>query len=546
MSVRKKKVTEVCVEESLQETVTVIAQSSEDTILQSEDVDDGTSQFVTFAVGSEVFAVPIAEVQEIVRVPGVTHVPLSPDNLEGLANLRGTTLPIVSLRSVFNCPEKENDDSTRVLVINHGILLGFIVDEVSSVVSVENSQIEGVESIECAVNAGFLSGVIKNIGGHQMVMVLDFENVLKSQFSVLEDSIRSKVNNSVSDSHLESQETDDNSDQLHLVSFAVDGQEYAIAIEQVQEIVQVPEQIIQVPNSAPQVLGVMTLRNNLLPLVSLRHMFSLKVEPLNEHNRIVVINLSQGTDRRAGTSVGIVTDTVNEVLRVDRSIVDELPAVLAADHAMVDISAIGRLDGGKRLVSFISAETMFNSKAVKDAIKMVDSQEVDIAMDDQFLEQQDDAGNDDEEQVVIFSLGGEEFGVPINTVNEIVRVPETLIKVPKAPAFVEGVINLRGAVLPVIDQRRRFGLEAIERNDRQRIVVFSIGGTMTGFIVDSVSQVFKIPKESIEVAPSLSEEQANVIRNVANIGNQGRMILLLDVTHLLDIKETNKLASMAA
>jgi purine-binding chemotaxis protein CheW len=64
--------------------------------------------------------------------------------------------------------------------------------------------------------------------------------------------------------------------------------------------------------------------------------------------------------------------------------------------------------------------------------------------------------------------------------------------------------------------------------------------------VDSVSQVFKIPKESIEVAPSLSEEQANVIRNVANIGNQGRMILLLDVTHLLDIKETNKLASMAA
>ena len=85
----------------------------------------------------------------------------------------------------------------------------------------------------------------------------------------------------------------------------------------------------------------------------------------------------------------------------------------------------------------------------------------------------------------MFRLMDEEYGVPIDAVQEIVRVPELLTRVPKTPAFIEGVINLRGAVLPVVDQRRRFGLPGAERNDRQRIMVFTISGVRTGFIVDS-------------------------------------------------------------
>ena len=87
---------------------------------------------------------------------------------------------------------------------------------------------------------------------------------------------------------------------------------------------------------------------------------------------------------------------------------------------------------------------------------------------------------DDEEQFVIFRLADEEYGVPIDSVREIVRVPEQITKLPKAPHFVEGVINLRGSVLPVVDQRRRFSLANIERNDRQRIMVFTIRGARTG------------------------------------------------------------------
>jgi purine-binding chemotaxis protein CheW len=150
---------------------------------------------------------------------------------------------------------------------------------------------------------------------------------------------------------------------------------------------------------------------------------------------------------------------------------------------------------------------------------------------------------DDEQQFVIFRLMDEEYGVPIDSVQEIVRVPPELTRIPKTPDFIEGVINLRGVVLPVVDQRRRFHLTGVERNDRQRIMVFTIRGVRTGFIVDFVSEVRRIPASAIGRAPDLSVEQKRIIRRVANLENEKRMILLLDVVQLLNIAETDALGS---
>jgi purine-binding chemotaxis protein CheW len=153
--------------------------------------------------------------------------------------------------------------------------------------------------------------------------------------------------------------------------------------------------------------------------------------------------------------------------------------------------------------------------------------------------------DDDEEQFVVFRLMDEEYGVPIDAVQEIVRVPDVLTRVPKTPNFVEGVLNLRGVVLPVLDQRRRFGLAGAERNDRQRIMVFTVRGVRTGFIVDSVSEVMRIPARFIGATPDLSDEQRRLIRRVANLEAKKRMILLLEVAQLLDVQELSALKHAA-
>jgi len=494
--------------------------------------DSEVRQFVTFVAGNQVFAVDMAPVQEIIRVPEVVRVPLAPPTLDGLANLRGKVLPIISLRRIFGYPERPADDASRAVVIDLGQPLGFVVDRVASVVGVDVRQIEDAAGVSTTVRSELLRGLLKDVGGHAMIMVLDFERLIAAEFAQAARAVRGAAGAGLHAGASAGADDAAAADELQLVSFEVAGQEYAVAIENVQEIVQMPDEIVEVPHAEGHVLGVMTLRQRLLPLVSLRRMFALPERAADEQSRIVVVALG-------GAAVGVVMDSVNEVLRVPLSGAEPVPPLLAREPGMADIARICRLDGGKRLVSIIDAASMFRQDAIREVLENQHMQ----------THTEDDTGNgragsDDEEQLVVFRLGQEEFGVPIDSVQEIVRVPEQLTQVPRAPAFVEGVINLRGAVLPVVDLRRRLGLLHAERSDRQRIMVFVIDGVRTGFIVDSVAEVLKVERRAIEPAPCLSAEQSRLLARMANLEKQKRMIQLLDPRHLIAEGDLAQLAGI--
>jgi purine-binding chemotaxis protein CheW len=240
--------------------------------------------------------------------------------------------------------------------------------------------------------------------------------------------------------------------------------------------------------------------------------------------------------------VGVVVDAVSEVLRVAKSGVDALPALLAREGNLAEITSICRLDNGKRMVSIVTARNLFGHSVIKEALGAVSKSEEESDL----IAAEVDDDLDDDEQVVIFRLDKEEFGAPIASVQEIVRVPEALVRVPQAPAFVEGVINLRGSVLPVIDLRLRLGLQQVERTDRQRIMVFLISDVRTGFIVDQVAEVLKIPKAAIEASPQLSDQQSRLLSRMANLEKQKRMVQLIDPPHLMEKKELAALAAVTA
>ena len=488
-------------------------------------------QFVIFHSAGEMFAVPLAQVKEIIRVPDVVRMPLSPPALMGLANLRGTVLPVLDLRNLFGLPPVMIDDASRVVVLDHGHPVGLMVDRVANVVTVDRDRLEPVTQIRATIDTELLTGMIKEEDGRGIVMVLDVSKSIGRTFAAHDGALRlSDAPGGVpaTAEAVDTAEAGDAADEDQLVSFEVDGQEYAFPIGEVQEIVQLPSAITQVPGTAGHVLGVTTLRNRLLPLVSLRTMFGLAAERFTDANKVVVVSLpgEQGDP----LSVGVVMDKVKAVLRVDRALVEAVPTALASQGGHGDIRAICRLDEGRRLVSVLSAEGMFDIDELRAIRGDAGTAQDDVAKGDETM---NGAANEDA-QYVIFRLMGEEYGVPVEAVQEIVRVPEQLTHVPGTADFVEGVINLRGTVLPVIDQRRRFGLEEAARSDRQRIMVFTIHGQHVGFIVDSVSEVGRIADGSISTAPDLSGVRAKVVRGVANLTAQNRMIQLLDVDCLID------------
>jgi len=150
---------------------------------------------------------------------------------------------------------------------------------------------------------------------------------------------------------------------------------------------------------------------------------------------------------------------------------------------------------------------------------------------------QDGAGlaSSGELQLVSFNIGTEEFGVDILKVQEINRMVE-ITRVPQAPHYVEGVINLRGKVIPIVDLRKRFGLELKEHDKNTRIVVVDIGGNIMGMIVDSVSEVLRLPASTIEPPPEIvTGVNAEYIKGVAKL--EDRLLIFLDLSRVIDAEE---------
>jgi purine-binding chemotaxis protein CheW len=145
-------------------------------------------------------------------------------------------------------------------------------------------------------------------------------------------------------------------------------------------------------------------------------------------------------------------------------------------------------------------------------------------------------------QLVTFSTGDEEFGVDILKVQEII-LPMAITKVPKAPEFVEGVINLRGKVIPVIDLRRRFGLKSKAQDKYTRIIVIEINQMIVGFVVDSISEVLRIPANTVEPPPPVvAGLESEYISGVGKL--EDRLLILLDLDRLLSREDVEALSQL--
>jgi purine-binding chemotaxis protein CheW len=143
-------------------------------------------------------------------------------------------------------------------------------------------------------------------------------------------------------------------------------------------------------------------------------------------------------------------------------------------------------------------------------------------------------------QLIIFKLGDEEFGVDILQVKEIEKLDQEVTRVPKAPAFVEGVINLRGEIVPIVDLRKRFGLTQKPITSESRVVIVEINDNLIGMMVDAVIEVIRVNVSSIEPTPQITKGvDAYFLNGVAKIDE--RLIVLLNLERALSAEESREL-----
>jgi purine-binding chemotaxis protein CheW len=469
-------------------------------------------RYLTFRLAQRLYALSAEDIAEVIAVPAAARVPHSPPALLGIANLRGAVLPLVGLRQLLGRPP--DSGSAIAVVLDGAAPVALVVDAVDSLVAVEQSRIETREAELGAESGELLSGAFQTGAAGEVAKILDVRSLLGAAFA--QRSVRQRQLRSVSDA-AQASDARQAPDAQMLVTFEVAGQEYALSIEAVQEILPAPDSVTRVARTEAVVLGVISLREKLLPLLSLRGLLGFAPgQAAGTREKVVVMKVGRG-------QVGLVADQARAVLAAPAASIDPIPEVLAArTGGEARIKGIYRAEAGRRLVSILSPEQLFREDVMQKlgtAAAAEGTPRVEAAQD--------------ELKFLVFRLGPDEFALPIEAVDEVGQVPAQVTRLPKTPKFLEGVINLRGDVLPVVDQRRRFDMPDRDAAQRPRLVVVRSERHRAGIIVDSVSDVLRVAGNALEPAPDLTDEIARLVRGVINLEKAGRMVLVLDPVELL-------------
>jgi purine-binding chemotaxis protein CheW len=478
----------------------------------------GALRFLTFRVAERSYALPAEEIAEVMRVPAMTRVPQSPQALLGVANLRGSVLPVASLRGLLGMSDAPLPPSARAVVVDVGMIVAIVVDAVIALVEVAPARIQQGQAALGAEPGERLKGSFQD-GAGSAARILDVRALLDAAFAharrkdrEARPSVRADIETADTDAVAAPSEM--------LVTFDVAGQEFALDVAAVQEVLPAPEQRTAVPRAEALVLGVTSLRGTLLPLLSLRVLLGFPAaQATQEREKVIVMKV-------AGVPVGLVADRARAMVSAAPGLVDPVPAVIASRMGGESrIRAIYRGDAGRRLISILAPEQLFR----EDVMQRLSTQRAEQAT----TTTETTVSRENELNFLVFRLGEDEFALPIDAVDEVAHVPAQITRVPKTPKFLEGVVNLRGSVLPVVDQRRRFDMPKSEHPEGRRLIVVRTERHRAGLIVDSVSDVLRIPADSVGPAPDLTEEIAKLVRGVINLEASGRIVLLLDQRELL-------------
>jgi chemotaxis signal transduction protein len=610
------------------------------------------SQLVTFLLKDEEFGFDIMSVQEIIRLPKMAKVPRTPAYVDGIANLRGVVLPVIDMRTRFGMERAEETDRTRVLVVDiDGVKTGLRVDRVKQVTSVLRSEIEPPPAAIRGTSSDYLEGVVKLDKGQRIVMALNAAHVCE----IGTTRKTSSVNGVASSSEAASTEAPDKSTSADaevqkMVTFRIAKEEFAFHMEHVREIlrVQTPNQVPDVPD---YVLGVLTVRGQILPVIDLRRLlqqrsladeFADNCRPLREEyerwidqtekafagdshqkvdssvmehlrtwlaetnsssqslmealakarslNEKVIKQLQARTkhddlgDRDAaracgedvlsasretvaalrkfeeqiaqnihedqriivvdaeGFVLGLVVDHVHEVLNVAKDLMEPPPRITSSGG--MELSGVAKLDDGARLIMVLDVASLMKDQKLRD-VQGSSATTVEEHKAGEIHKTGAGAQELSEVQLVTFMLGAEEYGVPISQIQEIDRLAK-ITKVPKAAEFIEGITNLRGEVIPVLDTRKRFDLEVKPADDRTRIIIVDLGGVKTGLVVDSVREVLNLAKKDIAPPPEAigAGIDQRFISGIGKVDAGKRMIVLLDVEKILSRQEQEDLSQV--
>lgn len=473
---------------------------------------DKTSYAFFFLDGRE-FGIAVDYVREtinrqsdLIRMPGASEI------VEGLINLRGAVIPIINLRKRFRITEAYSDREFRIAITRFkGHLFGLIFDEISEVTRIRPHEFRKIETAESDVDLCG-SSVVSLDDGKRIVQLLDLELLFKRYNLPC-------IDNANEESHQIFRPKKQN------ITFYLDGQEYALNVEDIREIINVPE-IRRKVLVDPSIMGVISLRGELETIVDLRVCFGLPAAEVNEMSRIIIL--------QSDLACGVLVDAIHEVVHFEETQLLPIPA-FESDDCFSGIIAIEP----RRNIIQINPALLFSEDLCTQIRGNLNLHEDDL--EEELIEDYKERLSISDQVLISFELG-EIYAFDILLFQEILEYSDEIIPLPGRKDHYEGVLNLRGTAIPIINMRRYYGMDKLEDQQFGKIIILNMQNRIVGIVVDSILEIIKPDKEDLIHIPLFADQQESGIhkshvkdafRHRLASGEE-RMLLIYDIERLVN------------
>jgi len=330
-----------------------------------------------------------------------------------------------------------------------------------------------------------------------------------------QDNIASKVQ--------QEKETIVAEDKMEVIVFKVDEEEFALKICNIKEIIRIPK-LIKIPNAPRYITGLCSLRGELLPVIDSRKLFGMPHKEFGDSSRIIVTDIH-------GNKVGLLCEKVSQVITVEESAIKEPPGSIRGIGGGI-INSILILSNANRVAMLLDAEKITKASDIQDVTKAGHTSAVSL----KGLETKED----EEDQIIIFNIGIGEYGLSINYVKEIIRLPD-ITRVPNKPSYIEGMFHIRNQLLAVVNLRKLLGMDCKQLDESSRVVIISNGSFSFGVIVDKVSHVMVVAKKLFKESSDIA---SRYVKGIYNLNKGKRLIMMLEPLKLISSEESKGISGV--
>jgi purine-binding chemotaxis protein CheW len=439
----------------------------------------------------EHYGISTNDINQISRVPSLMELPLRPQGSRGLCSVGGSIVSMIDMNLLLGGKEVDIDAlDSRLLTLNNTLSSNaLLVSEVYNTIEINKDNIEYLENEDDPVIAIYRDN-------ETLIQILSLENL----FDLLNKiEIESKE---VKDGKLKELVQKEKESKRFLI-FSMGKENFALEIDYLQEIILANIEFTELAGSSDEVMGLITLRDELLLTIDLRKYYGF--EPINrDYNRILVVSYNNKK----------VCLYIDSIIDIQNFYIDDI-------EYMKDSFASGKVSGvihtTSRLISF------FDNEVIEDIFKKNE------AYIDSHISSDEEQDEDSTKEVIVFKLLSKEYAFDVSIVDEIIDVVSST-DIAFTDDDIDGIINIRGQIVTIVSLFKKLNIKSYVNED-SKIIVCNIDGDKIGFVVDSVSDILDVKETEIK------EEDDEYFESVLYLDNGNRLVLSIDLDKIIDTRE---------